>query len=436
MNLFECIRLALNSLVANKLRAFLTMLGIIIGISAVITITTLGSSVGKTLDNSFNTMGLNFIYTYIDIKPEFEDDDDVYFRPDDLLSEEFINDILTEYPDRFGWISSQVSVGTGTADNYKDKTVTANICGIGDGDLEAQTIRIIMGRDITSRDCIEEKRTAVVSDVFVNQYFRNGEYPIGKTVDFICNGEETQSFTIVGVYRMKSSDKRLEPNQKESDLITNVYVPYQTAVKIKGDTNESLYHMEILIRSGYDFDESKNILENYVNEHYKNNPRVMPVFLDPHEDMEDISIVLGIVTGVFSLIAMISLLVGGVGVMNIMLVSIIERTREIGVRKALGARNNDIRLQFVVEAIIICLIGGIIGILVGIGNGFLLELAANFYMNNIDPDVKDELVLKIEPSVFAIIGSLLFCMMIGIFFGLYPANKAAKMNPIDALRYD
>lgn len=435
MNLFECITLAFRSLMANKLRALLTMLGIIIGISAVITITTLGSSVGKTLDNSFNSLGMNFLYVYLDTKPELRDED-VYYSPNDFISYEMISDLLNEYPDRFGWVPFGESVGNGTTDNYKDQTINADISGIGDGYLAYETIKIIMGRDITARDCLEARRTAVVSDVFVKQYFKNGEYPIGKTVDFVVDGAENQSFTIVGVYRMKNRDKDLSPNQKEIDLTTNVYVPYQTALKINGKTFEPSYAEIMTIRPEYDFNESAEIMKNYFTEQYKNNPRMMPVFMDPHDEMKMVSVVLAIVTGVFTLIAMISLLVGGVGVMNIMLVSIVERTREIGVRKALGAKNNDIRLQFVVEAILICLIGGIIGILVGIGNGLLLDAAANFFVNNVDPDVKDSLAVKIEPSAIAIIGSMLFCMLIGVFFGFYPANKAAKMNPIDALRYD
>lgn len=435
MNLFECIRLAFHSLMANKLRALLTMLGIIIGISAVITITTLGSSVGKTLDNSFNSMGLNFIEVDVDVKPELWDED-IYFSQSDFITYDMITELLTEYPDRFGWITFGETFGAGTIDNFKDQTVSTNIIGIGDGDLDFDTLKVTMGRGITSRDCLESRRSAVVSDVFVNQYFKKGEYPIGKTVEFTVNGAENQSFTIVGVYRMKNSSKRLDPSQKEIDLTTNVYIPYQTALKIKGVTIEPSFYDYFLIRPEYDFEESADILKNFFTEQYKNNPRMTTYYFDPHEEMKVISVVLAIVTGVFTLIAMISLLVGGVGVMNIMLVSIVERTREIGVRKALGAKNNDIRLQFVVEAILICLIGGIIGILVGIGNGLLLDVAANFIINNVSPDVKDSLVVKIEPSAVAIIGSMLFCMLIGVFFGFYPANKAAKMNPIDALRYD
>ena len=138
-----------------------------------------------------------------------------------------------------------------------------------------------------------------------------------------------------------------------------------------------------------------------------------------------------------SVIAAISLIVGGVGVMNIMLVSIVERTKEIGIRKALGAKNSSIRIQFVTEAIIICLIGGIIGILIGIGNGLIIAGIVSAVMST--PEMQEYMgiiSISVEPSISAILVSIFFSMLIGVFFGYYPANKAARMNPIDALRYD
>ena len=152
--------------------------------------------------------------------------------------------------------------------------------------------------------------------------------------------------------------------------------------------------------------------------------------------MSVMSTAINIVTVIISVIAALSLIVGGVGVMNIMLVSVTERTREIGIRKALGAKKKTIKGQFVTEAIIICLIGGIIGILVGLLNGELVAIIANKIVAS-QPDYADLLGnVKVSPPVGGIIISLIFSTLTGVFFGLYPASKAAKMNPIDALRYD
>ena len=149
-----------------------------------------------------------------------------------------------------------------------------------------------------------------------------------------------------------------------------------------------------------------------------------------------ITTVLNVITIAISVIAAISLIVGGVGVMNIMLVSILERTREIGVRKALGALNGDIRSQFVIEAVIICLTGGAIGVLIGVLNGILLSKVAAFLLNSFAAEYAEYINLSVQPSIPAIIISLVFSMLTGLIFGYYPAKRAGNMNPIDALRYE
>ena len=149
-----------------------------------------------------------------------------------------------------------------------------------------------------------------------------------------------------------------------------------------------------------------------------------------------ISTVINVITVAISGIAAISLIVGGVGVMNIMLVSITERTREIGVRMALGAKRKTIRMQFVIEAIVLCLIGGMIGILIGIFNGFLLGKVAGFIISSMYSEYSSYIIMSVHPSVTAILLSLFFSMLTGVFFGYYPANKASKMEVIDALRYE
>ena len=152
--------------------------------------------------------------------------------------------------------------------------------------------------------------------------------------------------------------------------------------------------------------------------------------------MSSLNQMLDMVTAFISFVAGISLLVGGIGVMNIMLVSITERTREIGVRMALGAKRRTIRTQFVIEAIMLCLIGGIIGILIGVGIGALLGKAAGFVIQNMYSQYANYIIMSVHPSATAILLSLFFSMLTGVFFGYYPANKASKMEVIDALRYE
>ena len=187
-------------------------------------------------------------------------------------------------------------------------------------------------------------------------------------------------------------------------------------------------------KGGLEFSYLRNAFDN--DEVYQNNTNFHVTASNMQSSMGMINTVLNVITIAVSGIAAISLIVGGVGVMNIMLVSITERTREIGVRMALGAKRRTIRMQFVIEAIMLCLIGGIIGILIGVGVGALLGQAAKFVIANMYSEYSNYIIMQVHPSATAILLSLFFSMLTGVFFGYYPANKASKMEVIDALRYE
>ena len=204
------------------------------------------------------------------------------------------------------------------------------------------------------------------------------------------------------------------------DVTTNLYMPLKAAFNY--EHSESYYqYVQVTTESGVDADLLASKIENFFEPYYRNNRTSELNAITVGSMVSMLTDMLSTITLAISIVAGIALVVGGIGVMNIMLVSITERTKEIGTRKALGAKNSSIRIQFIVEAVIICLIGGAIGVVVGIGGGVL---ASNL------------LGYPARPSIPGIIISLIFSMAIGVFFGYYPANKAAKMNPIDALRYE
>ena len=206
----------------------------------------------------------------------------------------------------------------------------------------------------------------------------------------------------------------------DADITTDLFIPIQTEWKLTG-TIEGYYYINVMTKQGTDSRALAQDFQDYFNRFYTRNQdfQIMAISLD--SVIDQYASMMGTVQVAIAVIAAISLLVGGIGVMNIMLVSVTERTREIGTRKALGAKNSAIRMQFIVESVIICLIGGIIGIIFGMLLGYAGASLLGF---------------PAHPSVDAILIAVCFSMAIGVFFGYYPANKAAKLDPIEALRYE
>ena len=442
MSFLESIKSALSSIAANKMRSLLTMLGIIIGISAVITITTLGSSLTATIQNAFSTLGANYFDVYLNEEWIYDESTDSYYPApnssleDHLITMDMLDELNERYPDCF-YNCSTNGIGGGSLLNTEKDTVNVHIAGVFDGFVPYEDFDILAGRNITLRDNAECKYSALVSNIFVKQYFTRGEEPIGQTISVTLDSGAAAEFTIVGVYDYSELYKRYAMgDQREEDMTTHLLIPYTAANEISHVSERGFSYVEFTCNSKKDASALNEDLRAFFEEQYEKYPSINVEIYSSVEDFDIAITVINIVTIVISIIAAISLLVGGVGVMNIMLVSVTERTREIGIRKALGAKRRNIRLQFVIEAIVICLIGGIIGILIGILNGELVGfIAKQVIASNEDYSMLFSAV-KVVPSLTAIIISVLFSTLTGIFFGLYPANKAAKMNPIDALRYD
>ncbi|MCR5607546.1 MAG: ABC transporter permease [Lachnospiraceae bacterium] len=440
--LFENIKESLNSIRCNKMRSLLTMLGIIIGISAVITITTIGNSLRRTLSTTFNSLGANALYMYIMARyPESEEDYLNWEYPEmdkeDYVTDEDIEKIKELYPDAIEGIAVNNFLGAGKVSDSSDNYAKVAVQGCTKDYLKYMKVDIKLGRNITDADNKKCKVSCVVADKMASNYFKD-ENPIGKNIEIDMGDTGIFTFVIVGVYKYNpqmqgGSD---EKNVPEKDRITPIYTSYNTVSKLNKEDNYGYENFTIILNPSSNIKDSSANVKLYFDEKYADNKDFQIESFDAASELEMIDNIINIVTIAISAIAAISLIVGGVGVMNIMLVSITERTKEIGIRMALGAKRKTIRVQFLIEAVIICLIGGLIGVTIGIVNGYLLGGIVKMAVQSAYEEYASYIIFNVQPSLTAINISLFFSMLTGVFFGYYPANKAAKMEVIDALRYE
>lgn len=429
MLIWENILLALSGLRANKMRAFLTMLGIIIGIGSVITIMTLGESVTDSFTSSMQSLGANNVTITLQQKQDDEDADSTGMafmamsshstpQDKDYITDEMITALRESYGDELLGISISESAGQGRAEDgrlYANVTVT----GVNADYFLSNDLEILSGRMLTDKELDGDRRVALVSDKLVNNMFAgDNEAAIGSTIE-VTAGDSFYTYTIAGVYEYTMSIYNMQLGAGK-DIRTDMYIPLGAA-RTATHSTAGYSSITAITAPGVDSTRFASRIERFFNAYYRNNRDYEVTAFSMESMVSEFTSVLGTIETAISVIAGISLLVGGIGVMNIMLVSITERTREIGTCKALGATNGSIRLQFIIEAVIICLIGGALGVALGVTAGSVASKALGF---------------PASASIKSIVIALAFSMSIGVFFGYYPANKAANMDPINALRYE
>ena len=440
---FENIKEAVTSIFANKMRSLLTMLGIIIGISSVIIITTIGGSIQSTLTATLNSLGGNTVSVYVDARyPETDEEWDTWVYPemdeDDYVTQQMIDDLVATYPDEIKGVAAQSYLGSGQIkdDTNPDNYANVNIDGITPEYLDYMKLEMYAGRSLTAADNVGQKKVCLIADTMAASYFGD-ENPIGEKISIVASDGAIYDFVIVGVYEYNQAlFGKVDTSVAEKDRVTELMIPLQTCFKLQGADQTGYDYFNMLLTPLADVEQATADILTYFDVIYADTEDFEVTAYNMQSDMGMINTVLNVITVAVSGIAAISLIVGGVGVMNIMLVSITERTREIGVRMALGAKRRTIKMQFVIEAIVLCLIGGIIGILIGVGIGALLGQVAGFIILNMYAEYASYIIMEVHPSGTAIMLSLFFSMLTGVFFGYYPANKASKMEVIDALRYE
>lgn len=418
----ENILLAVAGIRSSKMRSLLTMLGIIIGISSVIGIVSIGSAITAKVSGELDKLGANNMYVQVREKSEGGSERGYSGKSpedSDLITLEQINAIKEAFSDRISSVSIDTDTGQG---KVKDGYLYANITttGVNEGYKDVNNVKMISGRFISDKDIKGMKKSAVVSDKLVNNIFKGKSDPLGKEIKVYVQ-DTIETYVIVGVYKYQPPSflQGGGTAAKEKDIQTSLYIPITTAKAEQ--KNKNYYGFMIKPSTNVDSEKLVKDMKKYTDKLYKNNKYWELQVMNLQNEAESITSVLGMISMGISVIAAIALLVGGIGVMNIMLVSVTERTREIGTRKALGAKSSHIKMQFITESVIICTIGGTIGIILGVGMGIIACL-----------------VLKspISISIPTILISFTFSMAIGVFFGYYPAKKAAELDPIEALRYE
>jgi len=393
MNITKTIGLAFSSILSNKMRSFLTMLGIIIGVAAVIILVSIMDGITGQVSDAFESFGMNNITLSITSRGSTR-----YVEPEDLY------ELVDEHPDLFSYCSPKVTLNANIKSPNSSDSTNSSVTGVDETYDEIDELATEQGRFLQYVDVDKMLKVCVIGTYYEQEYYgRNNA--IGKTLKI--NGEP---YTIVGVL-----EEQADSSERSSDQC--VYIPYTNASKMSWNTSIGTY--TVSMKDANRLDETKKILNTKLTEILGSSDYYN--LIATQEILEQMNSIMNTLKGSLVLIAGISLLVGGIGIMNIMLVSVTERTKEIGIRKSLGAKKKHIMQQFVIEAGTVSGIGGVIGILLG-------GVMAYFIGTLLD--------ITIIPSVTAIAVAFSVSVGIGIIFGFLPAKNAANLNPIDALRFE
>lgn len=406
MNVTNLLKIALRALANNKLRAFLTMLGIIIGVASVITMLAIGQGSKKSIQTQIAEMGSNMIMIHpgAEMRGGVRQDPSAMqtLKLDDFKSLQDETNFLSAVSPN---VSSSGQLING-ANNYP-----SSVTGVSPEYLEIRQLSIENGTMFTNADIQSSAKVCVIGKTIVDNLFPDGSDPIGKVIRF-----NKIPFKVVGVIKSKGY------NSMGMDQDDVVLAPYTTVMK----RLLAVTYLQGIFASALTEDMTDNATEE-ITAILRKNHKLKESDDDDFtiRSQQELSTMLNtttdLMTTLLACIAGISLVVGGIGIMNIMYVSVTERTREIGLRMSVGARGIDILSQFLIEAILISITGGIIGILIGIGASFAVKNIAHW---------------PIYIQSWSVLLSFAVCTITGVFFGWYPAQKASNLDPIDAIRYE
>ncbi len=401
MDVIEILRVSRDSVLSNKVRAFLTMLGIVIGVTAVILLVSIGEGTRRYIQDEFTGLGSNILVV---VPGKTSKEGGSHMGTSAVRKLVYDDAMLIRKRSRYIQYAVPVIVGTSLV-KYGGRSRNTYVIGVTEDYFAARNLSIDIGRFLNASE-VDSKRHVCVLGRTVKKDLIGDANPLGILLTI-----EDSKYRAIGLMAPKGVTLGF-------DIDDIVFIP-TTAAKELFDT-DSLFNITVKVRNKHEIEEAKKDIKGILIKRHAGEEDF--TVLSQDEMLAVMDKILKIMTYVLAGIAAISLLVGGIGIMNIMLVSVKERTREVGLRKAVGAKNRDILFQFLIESVVLSLIGGILGVTLGMALTWLIPNMITF--------------LPAKLSMWSILLAFFFSAGVGIFFGVYPARKAASLDPIIALRYE